>query len=316
MRRLAALVLLALASPAASVTLDFPANAALRAEVTTPMAAHGLATGNWVESTGVPKQLAEGAVTRQAWRIDAAGLTPLQMVAPLREQLTEAGFAVLHECKGSDCGGFDFRFALEVMDPPDMFVDLLDYYYLAALDPETGSAVSLLASRTAQTGFVQVTAVSPPDAEGLTAEASGTRLSGNAPAASAAAALPDGDVATQLETVGRAILPDLVFETGSAQLGEGEFPSLQALADYLAANPTRVVALVGHTDSVGSLQGNIALSKRRAGSVRERLVSDYGIPRRQLQAEGMGYLSPLASNLTEEGRETNRRVEVIMVSTE
>ncbi len=310
-----ALILALVGSAASGVTLDFPANAALRAEVSTPLAGHSLATGNWSESRGVPTQRAEGAVTRQAWRIDAAGLTPLQMIAPLREQLTEAGFTVRHECKGPECGGFDFRFAIEVMDPPDMFVDLLDYYYLSAIRAEDGSAVSLLASRTAQTGFVQVTAVNPPDAEGLVTQATGGRVSGSG-VVEAVPATPSGDVATQLETVGRAILPDLVFETGSAQLNEGEFPSLQALADYLTANPTRVVALVGHTDSVGSLDGNIALSKRRAGSVRERLVSAYDIPRRQLQAEGMGYLSPLATNLTEEGRTANRRVEVIMVSTE
>lgn len=309
--RILAIAAASVAAPATAITLDFPANAALRAEVTTPMAAHNLASGNWTEAARVPMQRAEGAVTRQAWRIDAAGLTPLQMVAPLRDQLLAEGFTVLHDCKGVDCGGFDFRFALEVMDPPDMYVDLLDYYYLSATRAEDGSAVSLLASRTAQTGFVQVTAVSPPDAEGLSAQARGDRVTGTT-----LPALPDGDVATQLETAGRAILPDLVFETGSAQLGEGDFPSLDALADYLTANPTRVVALVGHTDSVGSLQGNIALSKRRAGSVRERLIADYGIPRAQLQAEGMGYLSPLATNLTEEGREANRRVEVIMVSTE
>jgi OOP family OmpA-OmpF porin len=76
------------------------------------------------------------------------------------------------------------------------------------------------------------------------------------------------------------------------------------------------VALVGHTDSSGTLGGNIALSKQRAGSVLERLVSDYGANRRQLEAEGMGYLSPIANNLTETGREANRRVEVIITSSE
>ena len=64
------------------------------------------------------------------------------------------------------------------------------------------------------------------------------------------------------------------------------------------------------------MDGNIALSKRRAGSVLERLVTAYDIPRRQLEAEGMGYLSPLDTNLTDDGRDANRRVEVIITSTE
>jgi len=72
---------------------------------------------------------------------------------------------------------------------------------------------------------------------------------------------------------------------------------------------------VGHTDAEGSLDGNIALSRRRAASVLERLVTAYQVDRRQMEAQGMGYLAPIASNLTEEGREANRRVEVIVTST-
>ena len=88
------------------------------------------------------------------------------------------------------------------------------------------------------------------------------------------------------------------------------------LGAYLLANPDKTVALVGHTDAEGSLAGNIALSQRRAASVLERLVSVYGVPRSQMEAEGVGYLAPRLSNLTEEGRRKNRRVEVIMTSTQ
>ncbi|MFB1025868.1 MAG: OmpA family protein, partial [Octadecabacter sp.] len=132
----------------------------------------------------------------------------------------------------------------------------------------------------------------------------------------AAVATITGDRAQSLADQGRFILSGLVFETGSAQLGDAIFGSLQDLADYLIANPDRTVALVGHTDFVGSLDGNIALSKRRAGSVLERLATTYDIPRHQLDAQGMGYLSPVATNLTEDGREANRRVEVIITSTQ
>jgi outer membrane protein OmpA-like peptidoglycan-associated protein len=50
--------------------------------------------------------------------------------------------------------------------------------------------------------------------------------------------------------------------------------------------------------------------------VLERLVTTYDIPRNQLDAQGMGYLSPVMTNLTEDGREANRRVEVIITSTQ
>ena len=85
------------------------------------------------------------------------------------------------------------------------------------------------------------------------------------------------------------------------------------MAAFLNAQPSVRVALVGHTDSVGSLSGNIALSKRRAQSVRQRLIDAHGIEAARMQAEGMGYLAPVASNLAETGRDQNRRVEVILL---
>ena len=111
-------------------------------------------------------------------------------------------------------------------------------------------------------------------------------------------------------------MSDLRFETGSSALGDGEYESLAALADYLKSDGTKRVALVGHTDAEGSLAANIAVSKRRATSVLERLVTSYGVAAAQLEAEGMGYLAPIASNQTDQGRTVNRRVEAILVSTE
>jgi len=191
-----------------------------------------------------------------------------------------------------------------------MHVDLGDYRFAALQRDVDGDVelISLLTSRSSTSGFIQVIRVGSAGAS-FVAEA-------DAPAVRAVSPTITGDLAEALETQGRFVLSDLAFQTGSAQLGETTFGSLQDLADYLIANPNRTVALVGHTDSVGSLDGNIALSKRRAGSVLERMVTSYNIPRRQLEAEGMGYLSPVATNITEDGREANRRVEVIITSTE
>ena len=97
-------------------------------------------------------------------------------------------------------------------------------------------------------------------------------------------------------------------------LGEGPFPSLDQLASFLNSRPSVRIALVGHTDSVGSLDGNIALSRKRAQSVRRRLVDKFKIDPSRLEAQGMGYLAPVASNLAEAGRDANRRVEAILLS--
>jgi outer membrane protein OmpA-like peptidoglycan-associated protein len=87
------------------------------------------------------------------------------------------------------------------------------------------------------------------------------------------------------------------------------------VADWLRANPDGTVALVGHTDASGSLAANVALSERRAEAVAQVLVDSHGVDRTRISAEGVGFLSPLATNQTEEGRQKNRRVEVIVTST-
>jgi OOP family OmpA-OmpF porin len=130
-------------------------------------------------------------------------------------------------------------------------------------------------------------------------------------------AIPTDDgLPAVLENTGHMALSDLRFESGSSTLGPGPFESLVALSDYLLQNPDRRIALVGHTDSSGSLEGNIALSRQRATSVQTRLIEAYGVPSTQLEADGTGYLAPIASNLTAEGREANRRVEAVLLSTE
>lgn len=310
MIRSLAFVTLLLAQPAVAVTLDLPGNARLQTEEKLALGSYDLPTGAFSNGQ-VPGVTVEGEVLRQAWQFDAPGLSTLQILVPLREQLTVDGFSILFECNTNTCGGFDFRFGINVMDAADMYVDLGDFRYLAAkADRADGPEyVSLLVSRSSLLGFLQITRIGP--ATGTPAIVTVAQ-----PPIRLAGAPPSGDFAARIEADGRVILSDLTFETGSAQLGPGPFASLRTLADYLLANPSRRVALVGHTDSQGALDANIALSKRRAGSVLERLVSDYAIPRSQLAAEGMGFLSPVASNLTAQGRDLNRRVEVIMTSTE
>ena len=282
--------------------LDFPSNATLQAERAEDLDSFALATGPWHDGV-VPARTVEGSMTQQAWHIRAPGLTTLQLMRPLRVQLSEAGYDEVFTCDTEDCGGFDFRFSRDVMPPPAMQVDLGDFRYLAATKDD--AAVVLLVSRSAHTGFVQMTYVGPAQDTAVTTDAPAMRT-----------AVERGSFTEMLETEGRAILDGLTFETGSSRLSAGPFASLQSLADYLAENTNREVALVGHTDSAGSLDGNIALSKRRAGAVLERLITDYGTARRQLDAQGMGYLSPIANNATQEGRDANRRVEVIITSTQ
>ena len=109
------------------------------------------------------------------------------------------------------------------------------------------------------------------------------------------------------------MLADLDFGTGAAALGAGPFASLAALAEYLKADPARRIALVGHTDTVGGYDANLALSRRRARAVMDRLAKAHGVPPAQMEAEGIAYLAPRASNTARAGREANRRVEAVLL---
>ena len=307
-----------LPSMALAVALEFSAPSSTTATRREPLASYALPIGPWQDGQ-VASRILEGPLEQTAWRIAAPGMTTLQILSPLRDQLARAGFRILWECETDACGGFDFRFAIDVMPEPDMHVDLGDFRFLSAerAGADGPEAVSLLVSRSVEAGFVQMVAI------GAARPAPSPLIPAIQTAPAAAADLPhQGDpvlqlsgLAAALQASGSAVLEDLVFRSGSAELGPGPFETLAALADFLKRDAARRVALVGHTDASGGLAGNTALSRARAASVRERLIAEYAVPAAQITAEGVGYLAPRATNQTEEGRARNRRVEVIVTST-
>ena len=105
-------------------------------------------------------------------------------------------------------------------------------------------------------------------------------------------------------------LGDVLFDTGQATLKPGATMALNRLGTFLSANPQTKVLIEGHTDSRGGDDYNIGLSERRAGAVATELESR-GIPAGQVQTLGRGKAYPVASNATPEGRQQNRRVEIV-----
>jgi outer membrane protein OmpA-like peptidoglycan-associated protein len=105
-------------------------------------------------------------------------------------------------------------------------------------------------------------------------------------------------------------LGDVLFDTGRATLKPGADLTLSRLADYLRANPQTRIIIEGHTDSRGSDEYNKELSQHRAEAVAAQLLSK-AIPADSFQTVGMGKSYPVASNDTAEGRQQNRRVEIV-----
>lgn len=98
------------------------------------------------------------------------------------------------------------------------------------------------------------------------------------------------------------------FESGSATLTPTGRAILDEMATAIKQIGTPKVQLIGHTDSQGNHQANVALSLARASSVRNYLI-DKGIPAESLSAAGSGPDQPVAANDTAEGRAKNRRIE-------
>jgi outer membrane protein OmpA-like peptidoglycan-associated protein len=319
MRRLTILLTALLPGAALAVEVPLPSGAVLTAEDRTAIAAPVLPEGPWAGGPP-PGREARGAVTRRAWRVPGAP-TPDALMEGVRAALEAQGLAVVYACADRACGGYDFRFSLDLLPAPEMYVDLGDYRYLLAAG-ETGEGARLAAvvtSRGSGAGYVHVTAVEPA-APGAVPEPEVPMVPADA---DTGAPTPDpapdpatDDFAQRLVAEGHAVLDGLAFTTGAAALAEDAYPSLRSLAAFLRDNPSARVALVGHTDAVGALDANIRLSRARAEAVRERLVGAHGADRARIDAQGAGYLAPVATNLTPEGRAANRRVEVVLLSNE
>jgi len=107
-------------------------------------------------------------------------------------------------------------------------------------------------------------------------------------------------------------LPETVlFDFGQAVLRADAEPSLRAVVDLVVDNPGARTEVQGHTDSVGSAAANQSLSERRAAAVSDWLAG-HGVDPGTLAKVGFGSTRPVADNATPEGRQANRRVEVVV----
>ena len=298
MIRFASLILLLLAGPGVAQDLTLPSGARQISDRISLLDSYDLPTGPFADGT-LPTRQVEGRVERITWRLQSGSSTTLQLLAPLRDQIVAQGYDVLFECQARACGGFDFRFGTEVVPTPDMYVAIQDYRFLSATRGD--DVLSLLVSRNPPSGYIQLIRVTPAEAEApppLVIEETVRSSTG---------------MLAALEKNGHVILDDLHFRTGEITLGEGPFASLGLIATYLADNPDTRLALVGHTDDTGALDANISVSTGRAQAVRARLIEAHGVAADRIEARGIGYLAPLTSNATPEGRDLNRRVEAVLL---
>ncbi len=106
-------------------------------------------------------------------------------------------------------------------------------------------------------------------------------------------------------------LGDVLFEFNKSELKTGGQRNLQPLADVLKERTNQLVIIEGHTDSIGNHAYNMNLSEQRAEAVEQYLVAQ-GVAVSRIDVKGLGPDFPVADNASSEGRQLNRRVEVIL----
>lgn len=235
----------------------------------------------------------EGRVTRIAYRT-LPGPSILEVSRNFENQLAKAGFQTLLACDADPCGGIPFSEAIDVLPIPAMWIDGFTYRYYSGVKKdgatETYAAVLVSKNNDDITAQLVVAVVGAMDNKMVDA-----------------AAMKKG-----LGEKGHIALYGIYFDTDKAIIKPESKPTLDEMAKLLGGEPGMRVFIVGHTDSQGSYEHNMQLSKARADAVAAALAGSYRIARNRLYTAGIGYLAPVGSNATDEGRALNRRVELVV----
>ncbi len=116
---------------------------------------------------------------------------------------------------------------------------------------------------------------------------------------------------SDIQATGHVSIYGIYFDTAKADIRPESDAVIAEIAKLLGSIAALNVYVVGHTDSVGSLDANMKLSKDRAEAVAKALIGKHGIAPDRLKSHGVASLAPVASNNTEDGKQKNRRVELV-----
>jgi outer membrane protein OmpA-like peptidoglycan-associated protein len=234
----------------------------------------------------------EGKIARIAYRI-GPGPSILEVSRNFEMQLAKAGFEELIACDVDACGGIPFSEAIDGLPAPLMWVDGFNYHYYAAHKAEGGrdTYASILVSKNNDDIYALLVVAQVGGMDNKMVDA---------------AAMAKG-----LGDEGHIALYGIYFDTDKAVVKPESKPTLDEIAKLLRGQPQLNVVIVGHTDSQGAYDYNMDLSRRRAEAVAAELIRQYRIARPRLRTAGVGFLAPVGSNASEDGRALNRRVELV-----
>jgi len=121
------------------------------------------------------------------------------------------------------------------------------------------------------------------------------------------------DTRNKILTQNKWVTHGILFDVNSATIKPESYGTLKEMANVLNEYGDLKVKIVGHTDADGKDDANLDLSKRRAASVKESLVKEFGIVESRMETDGKGEGDPIDNNTTPAGKANNRRVEFIKI---
>lgn len=239
----------------------------------------------------------EGELLQTTYRVESA--TAEQLLEAITEHLKQAGYKQIYGCDGKACGPTFTLASPGYRQAPDVFdIAVRNQHYRAFQKP------GALGDRYVSLQVAQASSDSPAYVQ-LDVLQARPRVVG-------AITVNASELARQLQTQGRVALYGLFFATDSAEIKPGGHSTLAEVAELLNNNPKLDLLVVGHTDSRGSFEYNLELSRRRAHAVVDVLVHDFGIDPARLKPFGVSSAAPRASNDNPIGRSRNRRVELVV----
>ena len=250
-----------------------------------------------------------------------AALSSLEVVRNYQQQARADGYAPVFECVGDACGAGSgqLKYSLVAAIMPPRFFDQIGDSSAAACGSYGVTAIRYALMENKATGTTLAVAASNPEiSSAYCGDAFKNQLTVWVTRVEPQAreqqmvALSASDMARSIDADGRVALYGIYFDTGKADIKPESKAALDQIGELLKQRPDLKLHVVGHTDNVGGIESNMALSKRRAESVVATLASNHGVNRARLTGNGVASLAPVKTNTSEEGRAKNRRVELVL----
>ncbi len=238
--------------------------------------------GKVQQDGSVKTEKIEGKVTRIDYR-DPDNRSSLERMRNYEEAFKKAGFEIKFSCGKEECG-------------PEIQIETIGYYpperYLTAFQKRKEGNV-WIGVFVAEGPWTKIRVVEEKPMETGMVKVTADILKMNI--------LKDGHMAVY----------GIYFDTGKSDIKPESAETIEEIAALLQKNPSLQIYVVGHTDNVGKLKDNMELSQKRAEAVVNELITKYKISSNNLEAGGVGPMAPVATNDTKEGKELNRRVEIV-----